>query len=80
MLSTTCSNDDLEYWVIIMRYNNRKVFDNYVYNISINTDKRSNKVMNTRYEQELQAEILNDEDIKYDNDDVENEYLKHFWD
>ena len=39
VLSTTCSNDDLEYWVIIMRYNNRKVFDNYVYNFSNSTDK-----------------------------------------
>ena len=36
--------------------------------------------MNTRYEQELQEEILNDEEIQYDNDDVENEYLKHLWD
>ncbi len=36
--------------------------------------------MNTRYEQELQDEILNEEEIKYDNDDVENEYLKHLWD
>ena len=37
-------------------------------------------MINNKYLQELQAEILNDEEIKYDNDDVENEYLKHLWD
>ena len=36
--------------------------------------------MNKKYEHELQDEILNDEGIQYDNDDVENEYLKHLWD
>ena len=36
--------------------------------------------MNNKYEQELQEEILNEEEIQYDNDDVENEYLKHLWD
>ena len=36
--------------------------------------------MNNRYEQELREEILNEEEIQYDNDDVENEYLKHLWD
>lgn len=36
--------------------------------------------MNKRYEQELSEEILSDEGIQYDNDDVENEYLKHLWD
>ena len=60
--------------------NNRKVFDNYICNISNSADKRSNKVMNTRYEKELSEEILNDEEIQYDNNDVENEYLKHLWD
>ena len=34
LLIITASNDDLEYWVIIMRYNNRKSVYNYVYNIS----------------------------------------------
>ena len=38
------------------------------------------QVMKSKYEQELQEEILNEEDIQYDNDDVENEYLKHLWD
>lgn len=37
-------------------------------------------MINNKYSQELQAEILNDEEIKYDNNDVENEYLKHLWD
>ena len=36
--------------------------------------------MNKRYEQELQKEILQCEEIQYDNDDVENELLKHLWD
>ena len=36
--------------------------------------------MNNKYLEELQEEILNDEEIQYDNDDVENEYLKHLWD
>lgn len=38
VLSTTCSNDDLEYWVIILWYNNHKVFYNYVYNFSNSAD------------------------------------------
>lgn len=37
-------------------------------------------MIDNRYSKELQKEILSDEDIKYDNDDVENEYLKHLWD
>ena len=50
------------------------------YNRIIST-KRSSKVMiDNRYSKELQKEILNDEGIQYDNDDVENEYLKHLWD
>ena len=36
--------------------------------------------MNKKYANELQEEILNCEEIQYDNDDVENEYLKHLWD
>lgn len=36
--------------------------------------------MKNKYEQELLEEILNDEEIRYDNDDVENEYLKYLWD
>lgn len=36
--------------------------------------------MKNKYEQELLEEILNDEEIKYDNNDVENEYLKYLWD
>ena len=36
--------------------------------------------MNKKYEQELSEEILQCEEIQYDNDDVENEYLKHLWD
>ena len=53
----------------------------FVYCNRIISTKRSNKVMiDNRYSKELQKEILNDEDIQYDNDDVENEYLKHLWD
>lgn len=37
-------------------------------------------MIDNKYSQELQAEILNDDEIKYDNDDVEDEYLKHLWD
>ena len=37
-------------------------------------------MIDNKYSQELQTEILNDEEIKYDNNDVENEYLKHLWD
>lgn len=37
-------------------------------------------MINNKYSQELQEEILNDEEIKYDNNDVEDEYLKHLWD
>lgn len=52
-----------------------------VYCNSIISTKRSSKVMiDNRYAKELQKEILNDEGIQYDNDDVENEYLKHLWD
>ena len=36
--------------------------------------------MKNKYEQELLEEILNDEEIRYDNDYVENEYLKHLLD
>ena len=80
MLSITCSINDLEYRVIILWYNNCKVFYNYVYNFSNSTDKRSNKVMKNKYEQELQEEILNDEEIQYDNECVKDEYLTHLWD
>ena len=51
-----------------------------VYCNRIISTKRSSKVMiDNRYSKELQKEILNDEGIQYDNDDVENEYLKHLW-
>ena len=33
-----------------------------------------------RYSEELQEEILNEEEIKYDNEEVQDEYLKHLWD
>lgn len=36
--------------------------------------------MNNKYANEFQEEVLNCEEIQYDNDDVENEYLKHLWD
>ena len=52
----------------------------FVYCNRIISTKRSSKVMiDNRYSKELQKEILNDEGIQYDNDDVENEYLKHLW-
>ena len=52
-----------------------------VYCNRIISTKGSSKVMiDNRYAKELQKEILNDEGIQYDNDDVENEYLKHLWD
>ena len=37
-------------------------------------------MIDNKYSKELQEEILNDEDVHYDNDDVENEYLKHLCD
>ena len=37
-------------------------------------------MIDNKYSKELQEEILNDEDVHYDNDNVENEYLKHLWD
>ena len=53
----------------------------FVYCNRIISTKRGSKVMiDNRYSKELQKEILNDEGIQYDNDDVENEYLKHLWD
>ena len=53
----------------------------FVYCNRITSTKRSSKVMiDNRYAKELQEEILNCEEIQYDNDDVENEYLKHLWD
>ena len=53
----------------------------FVYCNCIISTKRSSEVMiDNRYAKELQKEILNDEGIQYDNDDVENEYLKHLWD
>ena len=53
----------------------------FVYCNRIISTKRGSKVMiDNRYSEELQKEILNDEGIQYDNDDVENEYLKHLWD
>ena len=36
--------------------------------------------MNKRYEQELSEEILNCEEIQYDNEEVQEEYLTHLWD
>jgi hypothetical protein len=36
--------------------------------------------MNNKYEQELQEEILNCEEIQYDNECVKDEYLTHLWD
>ena len=36
--------------------------------------------MNKRYEQELSEEILNEEEIQYDNEEVQEEYLAHLWD
>lgn len=36
--------------------------------------------MNKRYEQELSEEILNCEEIQYDNEEVQEEYLEHLWD
>lgn len=36
--------------------------------------------MNKKYEQELQKEILNDEEIQYDNEEVQEQYLKYLWD
>ena len=36
--------------------------------------------MNKRYEQELSNEILNCEEIQYDNEEVQEEYLEHLWD
>lgn len=41
MLSITCSIDALEFRSIILWYNNRKVFYNYVYDFSNSTDKGS---------------------------------------
>ena len=53
----------------------------FVYCNRIICTTRNSKVMiNNRYSKELQEEILNCEEIQYDNDDVENEYLKHLWD
>jgi hypothetical protein len=36
--------------------------------------------MNKRYEQELSEEILNCEEIQYDNEEVQEQYLEHLWD
>ena len=36
--------------------------------------------MNKKYEQELSEEILNCEEIQYDNEEVQEEYLAHLWD
>ena len=36
--------------------------------------------MNKRYEQELSEEILNEEEIQYDNEEVQEQYLEHLWD
>ena len=53
----------------------------FIYCNRINCTTRCSKVMiDNKYSKELQEEILNDEDVHYDNDDVENEYLKHLWD
>lgn len=53
----------------------------FIYCNRSNCATRYSKVMiDNRYSKELQEEILNCEEIQYDNDDVENEYLKHLWD
>lgn len=49
-------------------------------NSGICTTRYSKIMIDNKYSKELQEEILNDEDVHYDNDDVENEYLKHLWD
>ena len=36
--------------------------------------------MNKRYEQELSEEILNCEEIQYDNEEVQEQYIEHLWD
>lgn len=36
--------------------------------------------MNKRYEQEFMEEVLNCEEIQYDNECVKDEYLAHLWD
>ena len=36
--------------------------------------------MKNKYEQELREEILNEEEIQYDNEEVQEEYLAHLWD
>ena len=33
-----------------------------------------------RYSEELQKEILNEEEIKYDNEEVQDAYFEHLWD
>ena len=33
-----------------------------------------------RYSEELQEEILNEEEIKYDNEEVQDVYFEHLWD
>ena len=47
--------------------------------LTISINLNNNIVMNTKYEQELQTEILNEEEIKYDNECVKDEYLEHLW-
>ena len=50
----------------------------FIYCNRIICTTRNSKVMiDNKYSKELQEEILNCEEIQYDNDDVENEYLKH---
>ena len=37
-------------------------------------------MIDNKYSKELQEEILDCEDIQYDNECVKDEYLKHLWD
>lgn len=48
--------------------------------LTISINLNNNIIMNKKYEQELQTEILNDKEIHYDNDNVKDEYLEHLWD
>lgn len=53
-------------------------------NINLNSNKlyinlNIKKTMNKYYD-ELCAEILLEEEIKYDNEEVQEQYLEHLWD
>ena len=47
--------------------------------LTISINLNNNIIMNRKYEQELQDEILQCEDIHYDNENVQEEYLEHLW-